>query len=42
MQIANYRIVNNRYIVDGIIERARLILGDNDDALTVDIIYKEE
>ena len=42
LQIANYRIVNNRYIVDGIIERARLILGDNDDALTVDIIYKEE
>lgn len=42
LQIANYRVVKNRYIADGIIERARLVLGDNDDALTVDIIYKEE
>ena len=42
LQIANYRIVKNRYIADGIIERARLILGDNDDALTVDIVYKDE
>ena len=42
LQTANYRIVKNRYIADGVIERARLILGDNDDALTVDIIYKDK
>ena len=42
LQIANYRVVKNRYIVDGVIERARLILGENDDALTVDIIYKDK
>ena len=42
LQIANYSVVKNRYIVDGVIERARLILGENDDALTVDIIYKDK
>ena len=41
LQIANYRIVKNRYIADGIIHKARLILGDDDDALSVDIEYKE-
>ena len=39
--ISNYRIINNKYVVDGVVLRARLILGDNGENYSVDIVYKE-
>lgn len=40
--ICNYRIINNKYVIDGIVLRARLILGDNGKNYSVDIAYKDK
>ncbi len=38
--LVNYRVKNIRFIVDGLIAKARLILGNDDDARSATITYK--
>lgn len=39
--VANYRIQNNRYIIDGVLQEAKLILGEDGENYSVEIRLKD-